>query len=94
MGTAGSLIVLGAVLALVAWGRMPDLWVAGPAAVLVVATGLVGLDAVGDTLDPSPPPSRPSPRCSCCPRVAGALLWRRGPGPLDGDVWLTLQVTG
>ena len=51
MGTAGSLIVLGAVLGLVAWGRVPDLWVAGPAAVLVVATGLVGLDTVGDTLD-------------------------------------------
>ncbi len=51
MGTAGSLIVLVAVLALVAWGPVPDLWFAGPAAVLVVVTGLVGLDDVGDTLD-------------------------------------------
>jgi arsenical pump membrane protein len=45
------LLVLAAVLALVAWGKMPDLWVAGPAAVLVVVTGLVGIDEVGDTLD-------------------------------------------
>src|SRR6478672_11116603 len=30
---------------------MPDLWVAGPAAVLVVVTGLVGIDEVGDTID-------------------------------------------
>jgi arsenical pump membrane protein len=45
------MLVLLAVLALVAWGRVPDLWVAGPAAVLVVASGLVGVDDVGDTLD-------------------------------------------
>jgi arsenical pump membrane protein len=51
VGTAGSLIVLAAVLALVGWGRVPDLWVAAPAAVLVVAIGLVGVDTVGDTLD-------------------------------------------
>ena len=43
--------MLAAVLALVAWGKMPDLWVAGPAAVLVVVTGLVGIDEVGDTID-------------------------------------------
>jgi arsenical pump membrane protein len=51
VGTAASLLVLAAVLALVAWGKMPDLWVAGPAAVLVVVTGLVGIDEVGDTID-------------------------------------------
>ena len=43
--------MLAAVLGLVAWGRLPDLWVAGPAAVLVVVTGLVGIDEVGDTID-------------------------------------------
>lgn len=51
MGTATSVLVLLAVLALVAWGRFPDLLVAGSGAVAVTATGLVGLDEVGDTLD-------------------------------------------
>jgi arsenical pump membrane protein len=51
VGTAASLLLLGAVLALVAWGRLPDVLVAGVAAVIVVGTGLVGLDEVGDTLD-------------------------------------------
>ncbi len=51
METAASLVVLAAVLALVAWGRLPDLVVAGIGAVVVVATGLVPIDEVGDTLD-------------------------------------------
>jgi arsenical pump membrane protein len=51
VGTAASLLLLAAVLALVAWGRLPDVLVAGVAALVVVATGLVSLDEVGDTLD-------------------------------------------
>jgi len=51
VGTVTSLVLLVAVLGLVAWGRVPDLLVAGTGAVVVVATGLVGLDEVGDTLD-------------------------------------------
>ena len=51
MGTIASLAVLGAVLALVAWGAVPDLVVAGTGAVVVVATGLVDMAEVGDTLD-------------------------------------------
>ena len=43
MGTAASLIVLAAVLALVAWGRVPDLWVAGLAAVLTYTGSLATL---------------------------------------------------
>jgi arsenical pump membrane protein len=44
-------LVLVAVLVMVAWGRVPDLLVAGVGAALVVVTGLVDLDEVGDTLD-------------------------------------------
>jgi arsenical pump membrane protein len=51
VGTAASLLLLVAVLALVAWGRLPDVLVAGSAGLLVVATGLVTVDEVGDTLD-------------------------------------------
>src|SRR2546425_1177810 len=51
MATAASLVVLGAVLALVAWGRLPDLAVGVPAALLVLALGLVDLGDVGDTFD-------------------------------------------
>lgn len=51
MGTAGSLLILAAVLALVAWGRVSDVLVAGTGALLVVGVGLVGIDEVGDTLD-------------------------------------------
>ncbi|HEU5309553.1 MAG TPA: SLC13 family permease, partial [Acidimicrobiia bacterium] len=51
MGTAASVVVLVAVLALVAWGRFPDLLVAGAGALLVLVVGLVSLDEVGDTLD-------------------------------------------
>ncbi len=45
------MVVLGLVLVLVAWGKLPDALVTVPAAVLVVAVGLVSLDQVGDTLD-------------------------------------------
>ncbi len=51
VGTAASLVVLVAVLALVAWGRIADVLVAGAAAVLVVLLGLVTVDEVGDVLD-------------------------------------------
>ena len=51
MATAASLLVLVAVLALVAWGKVPDAVVAVPAALLVLALGLVGFDQVGDTFD-------------------------------------------
>jgi arsenical pump membrane protein len=51
VATAGSVVVLIAVLALVAWGRFPDALVAGIGALVVVGTGLVGMDDVGDTLD-------------------------------------------
>jgi arsenical pump membrane protein len=51
VGTAASVVVLVAVLALVAWGRLPDVVVAGVGALVVVGTGLVSLDEVGDTLD-------------------------------------------
>jgi arsenical pump membrane protein len=51
VATAGSLVVLGLVLVLVAWGRFPDALVTVPAAVLVVVVGLVSLDQVGDTFD-------------------------------------------
>ncbi len=51
MGTAGSALILAAVLALVAWGRVPDVLVAGTGALLVVGVGLVGIDEVGDTVD-------------------------------------------
>jgi arsenical pump membrane protein len=51
VATAASVVVLAAVLVLVAWGRFPDVVVAGTGAVVVVATRLVGLDAVGDILD-------------------------------------------
>jgi arsenical pump membrane protein len=51
VATVGSLVVLGLVLVLVAWGRLPDALVTVPAAVLVVAVGLVSFDQVGDTLD-------------------------------------------
>ena len=51
VGTAGSLIVLVAVLALVAWGRVPDLVGRRSRRGARGRTGLVGLDDVGDTLD-------------------------------------------
>jgi arsenical pump membrane protein len=51
MATAASLVVLAAVLALIAWGRVPDVFVGVPAALLVLALGLVSLDDVGDTFD-------------------------------------------
>ena len=46
-----SLIVLAAVLGLVAWGRVPDALAAVPAALLVVALGLVTFDDAVDVLD-------------------------------------------
>jgi arsenical pump membrane protein len=51
VATATSVLVLGAVLVLVAWGRAPDLLVTLPAAALVIVVGLVGLDDAVDTLD-------------------------------------------
>jgi arsenical pump membrane protein len=51
VATAASVLVLAAVLVLVAWGRVPDLLVTLPAAVLVVAVGLVSVDDAVDTLD-------------------------------------------
>jgi arsenical pump membrane protein len=51
VATAASVVVLVAVLALVAWGRLPDVLVAGVAALLVVVTGLVDVDEVADVLD-------------------------------------------
>ncbi len=51
MGTAASIVVLLTVLAVVAWGQVPDVVVAGTGALLVLATGLVDLGEVGDTLD-------------------------------------------
>ena len=51
MATVASILVLGAVLALVAWGRLPDVLVAVPAALVVLALGLVELADVGDTFD-------------------------------------------
>ena len=43
--------MLAAVLALVAWGKVPDALAAVPAAVLVVAVGLVSFDDALDVLD-------------------------------------------
>ncbi|MDQ1431492.1 MAG: arsenical pump rane protein [Actinomycetota bacterium] len=51
MATAASLVVLVVVLGLVAWGRVPDVLVGVPAALAVLAFGLVDLDAVGNTFD-------------------------------------------
>jgi arsenical pump membrane protein len=51
VATAVSVFVLIAVLGLVAWGRIPDAAVAVPAAVAVVALGLVSVDTALDTLD-------------------------------------------
>jgi arsenical pump membrane protein len=51
VATVASVAILLAVLVLVAWGRVPDVVVAGSGAVVVVVTGLVGVDEVGDTLD-------------------------------------------
>jgi arsenical pump membrane protein len=51
VATAGSVVVLAAVLALVARGHLPDVLVSGVGAVVVVATGFVRLDQVPDTID-------------------------------------------
>ena len=76
--------MLAAVLALVAWGKMPDLWVAGPAAVLVVVTGLVG-HRRGRRHDRSP---RADARVPGCGLRAGRGRPRRqgcsAPRALDG----------
>jgi arsenical pump membrane protein len=51
VSTVVSVLTLLAVLGLVAWGRFPDVVVAGAAAVWVVALGLVSLDDALDTVD-------------------------------------------